>query len=857
MAAVQCALCEQSFSAHAKYLRHFRKAHKDASSEAYMESRERAHWLKEHAKLPGILDATEAATVAPGQDRLHFACACGLHLLKRSAAKHFKSCDATKDISNDDIKNWVVLKDCWAIIGGWTMTHLESYFEALAVSSAQPTPIDDTQDASVDVPADSAHLQTLAAHDTRAAERHYDLRAPGVVSAPGVEQRRDHMASGIVSAPVARGTSGVASASSDANRTTILDSSATLQLALDRKAAEALERGDMQTFNDLYEKAARLRQQTLHTGAEAARLGAKAHEPAQSSTTHDSAIAMPSSVKIRQEGASWTSDSRDPNKRRSDVYVTLHGGGYTPDLGDVRKYLELRRKAEGTIEGYTQGMGFFFSLLEVEGECSLLGILVYLYEQGMIQEVFRLPLLNPEYPQTRKVVQSLLHLTASLSLECKRRRYVEAERVLGLIDSDVLHTLSILCNEEKEAAERGKEDFDSDMLDRIASLAEQKIASEEAMRDVQAMHWVENRDGSIDPRLEYAATVAMGFVLIANAPPSRPGEMSSITCETAVKFCQAQEGDDWMIHQVPQHITRTRKEHKTGKKRGESGKYIAPGTKECMTRFMDRPSYIADGYFLKPAHGKMKTVQMSTLLVRGCAVYTPTREPFTPTLRRKQFETLVWEDEDHSIATKTVADLNEHGPKMGEKIYRVRKAKSDAIKGRAMMKGVMDGPAEWPGEEDLTDDVADERVERLISVYTRRPKNDGAEKDGAPGATSDPVSEEPEELEEAHGEEGEQVDEEDEEFKEEQDEDGEEEEQEDDEEEEDGERQADEDGALGTISSMELWRHWRRGGTEALQELKETKRKRDGGIDRTLQQEKKKKRKEKHIKKEKGQRSPI
>lgn len=288
-----------------------------------------------------------------------------------------------------------------------------------------------------------------------------------------------------------------------------------------------------------------------------------------------------------------------------------------------------------------------------------------------------------------------------------------------------------ICSEEKEIAGRAKENLDSDRLDEIASIEEQKAGVHTAMVDIAAIE--KYPDG-----LDYAATVAMGYVMVANAPPSRPGELSNIAYDDMEKFCQgagkgsddylvAAEGREATSHKgsVPDHIKSDF--HKTSRKRGESGKYIAPGTKTCIGKYMDRKTYVKKGYFLKPARAKTEKVSMSKLLERGCALYTPGKKRFCVTLRRKQFETLSHEDEDGNMLKRAVADSNEHSEEMGKNIYRLRKAKSDAIKGRKVVAGIMEGAVPWPSAEDLTDDKLQARVGILREFYKKKPRADGTD----------------------------------------------------------------------------------------------------------------------------------
>jgi hypothetical protein len=289
-----------------------------------------------------------------------------------------------------------------------------------------------------------------------------------------------------------------------------------------------------------------------------------------------------------------------------------------------------------------------------------------------------------------------------------------------------------ICNEEKGIAEREKDNKDSDLLEEIATIEEQKAGVHLAMVDIAAIH--KHPEG-----LDYAATVAMGFVLVANGPPSRPGELETILYSEISAFCGGQTGkgsDDYFVNDdncnknVPAYITR--KKHKMYRKRGESGKYIAPGTKKCIQVYVDRETYAKEGMFLKPARASTAKVLMSKILQRGCAIYTPGKTKFCSTLRRKQIETLTHEDEDGSIARRCAADSNEHAEDMGGTIYRLRKAKSDAIKGRKLVAGVMEGAAPWPDDEDLSDEKLKARAEVLREIYTRHAKAEEPGDDEAP-----------------------------------------------------------------------------------------------------------------------------
>jgi hypothetical protein len=127
MANIPCRLCTLVFGCKQTFMRHMKRQHGDATEEQYLNAVEDAKWYTEHSRMPLVLCDHEAGLVGPGTDHFKFRClGCDTEYSKTSALKHFAS--EAHQLDKDDVKKWVVVKDSTLLRGGWSHTHLESYF---------------------------------------------------------------------------------------------------------------------------------------------------------------------------------------------------------------------------------------------------------------------------------------------------------------------------------------------------------------------------------------------------------------------------------------------------------------------------------------------------------------------------------------------------------------------------------------------------------------------------------------------------------------------------------------------------------------------------------------------------------
>ena len=60
-------------------------------------------------------------------------------------------------------------------------------------------------------------------------------------------------------------------------------------------------------------------------------------------------------------------------------------GGSKPDLTGFVAFLKRRYKSEGTIYIYTQGMLYFYSLVDIEGDFSNIGCMASMYKRCILE----------------------------------------------------------------------------------------------------------------------------------------------------------------------------------------------------------------------------------------------------------------------------------------------------------------------------------------------------------------------------------------------------------------------------------------------------------------------------------------
>jgi len=151
-------------------------------------------------------------------------------------------------------------------------------------------------------------------------------------------------------------------------------------------------------------------------------------------------------------------------------------------------------------------------------------------------------------------------------------------------------------------------------------------------------------------------------------------------------------------------------QHKTAKTYGDLGKHIADGTMETIKRYIELPGTGRD-IFLEPGKLTMATVSVSSLLYRFGSVYLSGHQYPTVNLMRKYYHTEIMRDSSKAIAF--VARLDAHSEGVARQVYVASNPEQDAQKAKELVSVIMNGPVEWPTQEELDAGCIDELQNRF------------------------------------------------------------------------------------------------------------------------------------------------
>ena len=414
------------------------------------------------------------------------------------------------------------------------------------------------------------------------------------------------------------------------------------------------------------------------------------------------------SLSINARALSWTDDDWDPQLARHYWPLRKRSTPTYIDLVPFHNFLKRRNKVEVTVKSYVLGVEHLYSLLDVgEENFSHIGCFSYLYQSTMAQDVFDLQILHQKYDWSRHIALACQWFLDMLLEECDRVGHVAATRCLNLLKKQFIKPLSEGANKGRIEKASDKNSRDEGNLDLFGDLKDTKAATRQAMIDLWVIAQHSARTGEHPESLQFAAMVALAGIILLNQHAGRPGEWMMMTKATVESSMRR---DAWYI---------VCKKHKTSKTKGELAKYLAPGTRAALKTFLQLPSR-GTRLFEPVKKGSTDTSGLAKLSERFARQYfKPGALHAVPTLMRKLYNDILAVDEDAAIAKKIVQELNAHTENVQQKHYVVRKALSQAMKGKALSETILGGSVPWPAEA-LLESIVESRAQELISSYSRR-----------------------------------------------------------------------------------------------------------------------------------------
>lgn len=429
--------------------------------------------------------------------------------------------------------------------------------------------------------------------------------------------------------------------------------------------------------------------------------------------------AIPLMMKIKQYVQQWTDDKWDPKAERHDWPLELPEN---LDLRGFKAYLRKMAKAAATADIREVGIQMLYSCFNIKGACDHITFSMKLYEDDLLEDLLRLPLLEPHKSFTRKITEALTPFLAWLEIECTKKQvgsqrdhFKEAERMVKLLYKNTVKPITHQTKKARKKNSRNKNVRDEAKLAKLAPVPVQKAALKQRYIDAHIISIALRAGHHEGKKLRYAMTVAMGGAYYAASPVGRPGEIE--ICEEASVRHTLEHNLDF-IYVEPD-------DHKTGDTEMELGKYMTPANLQMAGVALDIPGRVGTK-FLQPCNPKTKHVAMHKILQKDCQVYTPGYGYACATLKRKGWKT-EWDnamDDNTSIkeARAMVDRVNAHSTSTANKYYKLNKAAGDAKRAKEIAGKIMGEEVPWPSEAiaALTTARIDARIAKLVQLYSRQ-----------------------------------------------------------------------------------------------------------------------------------------
>ena len=132
-------------------------------------------------------------------------------------------------------------------------------------------------------------------------------------------------------------------------------------------------------------------------------------------------------VEITEEARDWSGFGEEKKAARRNKWPLQADSAI--DLQDFSTYLEATKNLKPiSAKLHVQKMRYFFGMLDLPDDFSVLRVFVGCFKSGVFRSVFDLPIMDPCYPTTRNIAASLSHFCDLLILRCLRNRDKDAKR---------------------------------------------------------------------------------------------------------------------------------------------------------------------------------------------------------------------------------------------------------------------------------------------------------------------------------------------------------------------------------------------------------------------------------------------
>eukprot|EP00974_Lingulodinium_polyedra_P059931 5775667-Lingulodinium_polyedra.AAC.1 len=326
-----------------------------------------------------------------------------------------------------------------------------------------------------------------------------------------------------------------------------------------------------------------------------------------------------------------------------------------------------------TIAEKVLAMNRFWSCFIVSppGEYNAMGVLCKLYEKNMLPLLFDFDLMDIKYGWARDMRDHLNSYLAYVIDECTRLRFPEAKFVIDRLRVENMPSQKAKGMLQRKLMNFEREQVDADRLDNLASTEVEKEAVKRAMMDLESLCIECSKWKGLDLSRKVLANTCIIGIIYLNGFAGR---------------CMEWETMD-KSHK-----------HKTVKKYGYLGKYLAPGTVKAIEKYLSLPGKSSD-LFLEHASHANRCVSIPSYLKRFGATYMPKNQPPAVNLLRKQFHKSAYMQAlraRENATFKVMEIIDKHSPRIGKQVYVPTTPKDDAYAAKEMYIEVKGPPVEWP-----------------------------------------------------------------------------------------------------------------------------------------------------------------
>ena len=495
--------------------------------------------------------------------------------------------------------------------------------------------------------------------------------------------------------------------------------------SLDERANHMLNNGDMQAFRELFQSASDLRNQIMLFKKKAQDNFAVAPE------TRPRGVQGPSSQDLLIEEVRKIARGGEsvpvPNLEIAEHAYAFKGSEKsrtawpwpkeTPrvTIEGFKEYMVPARTSAETFQvNQAKGIEYLFYLLDIgKADYSDIGVVQALHDQGILEKLTKLRIMNPVFSWTRKMMGALKHCIDHMCIICDRDGRGPSGKAFRQLKATTLENTLKACTACRKEAKQARKELDEQRLENYMSLDTAKETLLEAMIDLRLVARVHEGAKYLSCFWQRVASVAMAWQMVIPGTFGRSGELNGLY-EREVLESRASGSEFVTIHR-----------HKTVKTKGKLGRHFQPAMWSATDCYLALPPLLGSNYtpenkpFIRPALPRMKNAGLYQLLKTGGRIFCPKNTFPRTNLQRKWITGAVRKDENVEKCKHWVAQFNAHNLTTGESNYLLEGPKAQALNAKCMTEAFFGEPVKWPSDDQLPEESVEETMARLLEKYGR------------------------------------------------------------------------------------------------------------------------------------------